>query len=373
MRTSTLSIYCLDMMKKVMVGCWFLFFISCTDPQQPDSFIEYYFPPINSTEWEEINFQNLGWDELDLEELLAWLPTQETRAFVILKDGKIVVEEYWGDNLIGIGPMNKNSIWYWASAGKTLTATLIGLAQEEELLSINDRSQKYLGSGWTSLPNNQEQEIRIHHHLSMTTGLDDAVQNPEKTSPENLIFKEEPGKRWAYHNAPYTLLDKVIERASGKDFQSFFKESLGDKIGMKGSWQKTGDNNVFYSDARSMAKFGLLLLANGKWDKEVIWESEYFKDLKNNSQSLNESYGYLTWLNGKNSFMLPQSQMVFSNSLVPSAPADMYQAIGKNGQFLMVIPSENMVVVRMGEAPGDLQVPFLLIQEIWDRLNPIID
>lgn len=71
---------------------------------------------------------------MKLAELLAWLPTQDTRAFIILKDGKLFVEEYWGENLTGLGQMNRDSFWYWASAGKTLTATLVGIAEEQKLL-----------------------------------------------------------------------------------------------------------------------------------------------------------------------------------------------------------------------------------------------
>ena len=370
--SSLLAQFSFHLVGKITVGCWLFFSSSCTEAQQPKNSGDLYFPPKESSVWDETNYQSLNWDGTALAELLSWLPTQDTRAFIILKDGKIVVEEYWGDKLTGLGPMDQNSFWYWASAGKTLTASLVGLAQEKNLLSIKDRTQEYLGSGWTSLENSQEREILILHQLSMTTGLDDGVANQDNTDPASLVFKSEAGTRWAYHNAPYTLLDKVLEKATGMKLQAFFEENLGSKIGMSGMWQKTGENQVFYSNARSMARFGLLLLANGKWDGERIWKSGYFEDLYSSSQDLNNSYGYLTWLNGKSSYMVPQSQMVFPISLIPQAPSDMYQAMGKNSQFLMIIPSQNMVVVRMGGAPGDLSVPFLLIRDIWDRLGPVI-
>ena len=365
-------IHQLQLAGKVIASCWILFFTSCVDAQQPSKAVNLYFPDSETSTWEEVNYQELNWDGTALAELLAWLPTQDTRAFIILKDGKIVVEEYWGSKLTGMGEMDQNSLWYWASAGKTLTAALVGIAQEQKLLSIKDRTQKFLGEGWTSLSNDQERDIRISHQLIMTTGLDDGVANRDDVNPSSLVFKAEAGTRWAYHNAPYTLLEKVVEKASGASYQNFFKNNLGEKIGMTGFWQQTGENNVFYSNARSMARFGLLLLANGYWKDQKIWSSRYFEDLHESSQKLNESYGYLTWLNGKNSYMVPQSQQVLPGSLIPQAPADMYQAMGKNGQFLMVIPSQNLVVVRMGGAPGDLPVPFLLLRDLWDRLAPVI-
>lgn len=309
---------------------------------------------------------------MELAKLLVWLPTQDTRAFIILKDGKIVVEEYWGNKLTGLGTMDQDSFWYWASAGKTLTAALVGIAQEEKLLSIYDRTDKYLGKGWTFLTSVQETDIKLIHQLTMTTGLDDRVENLDDTSRESLKYLAKPGSRWSYHNAAYTLLENVVINASGKTYQTYYEERIGKKIGMKGFWQLTGLNNVFYSDARSFARFGLLLLANGNWDGAKVWSSNYFTSLSESSQNLNLRYGYLTWLNGKSSYMVPGPQTVIPGMLVSEAPADMYQAMGKNGQFLMVIPSQNMVIVRMGGSGDNSLVPFLLIRDIWDKLNPVL-
>ena len=368
-----LSIYRIYLMKALLFG-WALFSSSCVDAQKSRNQTpsNLYFPPNESSLWESQSPDELGWDRQALDEFLEWLPTQETRALIILKDGKIVVEEYWGSKLTGTGGMDQNSFWYWASAGKTLTAALIGMAEQEKLLKISDRTQKYLGEGWTSMPTSQERNIRLEHHLTFTTGINDKVNNLDDTSPASFTYLAKPGSRWSYHNGTYTLLESVVEKASGKSFQAYFEEKLGKKIGMKGFWQQTGDNNVFYSDARSFARFGLLLLARGNWNGEQIWSGSYFDQLAQTSQELNKSYGYLTWLNGKASHMLPGSQTVIPGALVPSAPADMYQAMGKNGQFLMVVPSQNLVIIRMGGAPGNLPVPFFLIRQMWDRLSQII-
>lgn len=359
---------------QILIGCCVFFVFSCAEAQKPKPVPVpgLYFPPNESSIWEVSPLAELGWNQTALAEMLAWLPTQDTRAFIILKDGKIVVEEYWGSKLTGAGEMDQNSFWYWASAGKTLTAALVGIAQQKKLLSTNDRTQKFLGQGWTSMSNNQEREIRLIHQLSFTTGLDDKVTNLEDPSPANLKYLAKPGTRWSYHNAPYTLLEKVVENASGKNYQTYYKQNLGDKIGMKGFWQKTGFNNVFYSDARSFARFGLLMLAKGNWDGNTIWSGDYFEKMTQSSQNLNRSYGYLTWLNGKSSYMVPGSQTVIPGSITSQAPSDMYQAIGKNGQFLMVVPSQKLVIVRMGSSGGDSLVPLVLMREIWERFNKVI-
>ena len=106
-------------------------------------------------------------------------------------------------------------MWYWASAGKTLTGFTVGKAQEEGFLNIDQPSNLYLGEGWTSLDLEQENKITVKNHLTMTTGLDDGIANSDNTDPANLQYKAEVGTRWAYHNAPYTILDQLVESAVG--------------------------------------------------------------------------------------------------------------------------------------------------------------
>jgi len=116
----------------------------------------------------------------------------------------------------------------------------------------------------------------------------------------------------SYHNAALYLIGTSGSlRLLNKSYQSYFEDALGKKIGMKGFWQKSGFNNVFFSDARSFARFGLLLQAKGIWNGEKIWSSKYFEELSESSTDINRAYGYLTWLNGKSSYMLPQSQTIF--------------------------------------------------------------
>jgi hypothetical protein len=182
------------------------------------------------------------------------------------------------------------------------------------------------------------------------------------------------GTRWAYHNAPYTLLDKVVEEASAQSYQQFFNTEVRNKTGIVGIWLKSDFNNVLYSNVRSMARFGLLLLNHGKWDQtEILKDTAYLRQMTNSSQSLNPSYGYLTWLNGKSKMMAPGSQIVFNTSLAPNAPADMYAAMGKNGQLINVVPSMNLVMVRVGDVPGDNgEVPITFNNDIWLYLNKVI-
>lgn len=324
-----------------------------------------YYPPNNSATWDTMSAASMGYCTDSINALYDFLEQNDTKAFILLKDGKIVLEKYFGTFTI-------DSNWYWASAGKTLTAVLVGIAQQNNLLSINDTTSKYLGSGWTSCTQAQEDNITIRHQLSMTTGLDDGVANADCTQPNCLQYKADAGTRWAYHNGSYTLLDSVLQYATGNSINQLVNSWVKNPTGMNGIYIQQGSNKVYFSTARSMARFGLLLLSKGKWNgTAVLSDTNYYNSMVNTSQSMNPSYGYLTWLNGKSSYMVPQAQLVFPGSLNVDAPADMFAALGKNAQLLNVVPSENIVWVRMGEVPpgsgGLVSPPFN--NDIWQRIN----
>lgn len=326
-----------------------------------------YFPPISSSAtWDTLSPKSLGWCTEKVDSLYDFLGHEQSKAFIVLKDGKIVLEKYFGT-------FTQDSVWYWASAGKTITAFLVGKAQEESKLKLSDTSSKYLGKGWTSATSTQEDKITIRHQLTMTSGLDDGVSDNHCTLPICLQYLKDAGTRWAYHNAPYTLLEKVIENATGENLNVYTQNKLKIKTGITGLWSKVDYNNIFFSKARSMARFGLLIQNKGIWDKDtLLYDTAYIHQMLNTSQTLNNSYGYLWWLNGKSSYMLPTTQFVFSGYLAPFAPSDMFAAIGKNGQILSIAPSKGLIWIRMGESASTTEVSTDLCNRIWEQLNKVL-
>ena len=325
-----------------------------------------YFPPNTSNQWDTLSVDELGWCNNYVDSLYDYLDANNTKAFILMKDGKIVLEQYFDG-------FQQDDFWYWASAGKTLTAFSIGMAQQQGVLDINDTTSEFLGTGWTSLTPAQEEKITIKHQLSMTSGLDDFSEF-ECTADSCLTYLADAGTRWAYHNGPYTLLTDVLEEASGQSANVFVTQNIKNPTGMDGFYLNQGFfNKVFTSTPRSMARFSLLMLNNGNWNgTQVMTDANYFSEMVNSSQNLNEAYGYLWWLNGKNSFMLPGSQVVFPGKLIPNAPDDTYAALGKNGQFINVTPSKGLTWIRMGDAPNNLPVPYLMNDEIWALLNGLM-
>lgn len=319
-----------------------------------------YFPPLNSDEWLTTDANSLGWCTDKEHALDHFLDSTGTKSFIILIDGKIVKESYYNE-------ANATSIWYWASAGKSLTSMLIGMALEKGLLGIQDKSSDYLGKGWTSATLEQENNITIWNQLTMTTGLEVVGEDEDCTDPSCMAYHSPAGTRWDYYNATYRLLHNVISAASGKTINEFTTKELGEKIGMKGLWS----DHIFYSNARAMARYGLLALNNGKWDAVTLLnDMNYLQAMKNTSQNLNKSYGYLWWLNGKESFMLPTSQLVFNKTLIGNAPSDLYCALGKNDQKIYVIPSEKMVIIRMGEDGGQITGALSAYDDkLWQKIN----
>jgi CubicO group peptidase (beta-lactamase class C family) len=257
---------------------------------------------------------------------------------------------------------------------------VVGIAQEEGLVDIQDKTSDYLGAGWTSAPPEKEAQITLWHQLTMTTGLDDTF-TPTPTEPDPntctdpacLNYLVNAGTRWAYHTGPYRLLQDVVAQASGQTINQYTKTRVLDRTGMKGLWVA----DVFYSRPRDMARYGLLTLAEGVWDGDtILHDAAYFNAMTHTSQPFNKSYGYLWWLNGQSSFMLPGLQLVIPGKMVANAPDDMFAALGKNDQKIHVVPSKGWVIVRMGNAAGFTNaggdaVPIVFDNAMWDYLNKL--
>lgn len=328
--------------------------------------VDYYFPPVSGDEWDTYSFEDVGWCDDQLPALLNYLDEQATKAFIVTVDGKIVIEEYFGT-------FTADSVWLWNSAGKSLTSVLVGIAEQESLLNLDDPASDYLGQGWTSCSSEDEDLITIRHQLMMTSGLDDGVEDPYCTDPACLTCIAVPGERWAYHNGPYTNLDGVISAATGMSLNMWVFNRITQPTGITGVFFPFGYNNVFISKPRSLARFGSLALNQGNWNGTQIVNSTYAQTMVQPSQNLNESYGYLWWLNGQDSFMLPGTQFVFNGSAMPNVPDDAYAALGKDGQILLVVPSMNLTMVRMGTfADNSLLISNILANNIWPYLEALM-
>jgi CubicO group peptidase (beta-lactamase class C family) len=334
-----------------------------TPPSNPNESM--YFPPNTATAWDTKAISSLGWNQSAVQPLKDYLIQKRTKSFMILVNGRIVMEEYFNGH-------SKDSTWQWNSAGKTLVSATTGIAQQEGLLNINNKASQYLGTGWTSEPLAKENLITSRNLLTMTSGINDASELIIKA---NLTYLADAGARWSYHNVFQKLMD-VVAGASNQSFESYFNSKIKNKIGMDGYWNNGLIFKIYHSNTRSMARFGLLALNKGKWNTEQVINESFFTESITPSQNINPSYGYLWWLNGKTSSMIPGGQTVYQGSLVPNAPQDMYAAMGAEDQRIYVIPSKNMVVIRMGNASDPANPSFALSgfdNELWQKINAVIN
>lgn len=206
----------------------------------------------------------------------------------------------------------------------------------------------------------------------MTSGLYDNPPPPcdnEDTAKACLTYTADAGTRWSYHTGAYKKVQDVVATAVGQNYNTVTNNWVEAFTGMSGIWVQ----QMYYSKARDMARFGLLNLHKGIWQADtVLKDSVYFNAMVNTSQNLNKAYGYLWWLNGKSSLMTPGSQIVFPGTLMSNAPNDMYAALGKNDQKIYVVPSQQLVVIRQGNTAGGFNLAASAFDNVlWDYINKL--
>ncbi|MCO4764557.1 MAG: serine hydrolase [Myxococcales bacterium] len=314
-----------------------------------------YFPPLSSDAWLTTSAASANLDESKLSELVAFVGQNRTTAFVILHRGKIVVEQYWE----GWGTHTSEPMF---SATKSLTSVLIGIAIDKGLLTLDQSVTSIVGAGWSGASKTQEAAITVRHLLVMTSGLQDS---------KALKYVTAAGTAWDYNTKAYYVLGDILEKLTGSRTQ-FTDTHLWKKIGMRDSqWVNLllGSVKTMKSSARDMARFGMLVLAKGAWNGQVVVKSAYLAEATASSQTLNPAYGLLFWLNGDGGYTLPKLAPK-KGTMIPSAPTDMISALGAKDKKIYIVPSLELVVVRHGDAATSKALAGSSFDhELWKRLS----
>lgn len=323
-----------------------------------------YFP-VAGQEWSTVDPEAVGWDKGELDVALEFAIQNRSTGVVVLHDGKIMAERYRDldrvpaelkQRLIVRTDDRGRAIEDVASCQKSVVSVLVGMAKYKQLLELDASVGTYLGSGWSKASLEQESQIQIRHLLTMTSGL-----------TEQGAFQAAAGTRWKYNTGMYAKLMDVLSKVTNKDRNQLTREWLTEPLGMSDSdWVKrklvgarTTNQYGFATSARDLARFGLLMLADGNWDGNVlVHDKQYLSESITTSQKQNPFYGYLWWLN-RNEFE-PNGQKP-----VLAAPRDMFVAKGKGNRRCWVVPSLGLVVTRLGAPPPDART---FDQEFWKRL-----
>jgi CubicO group peptidase (beta-lactamase class C family) len=285
-------------------------------------------------------------------------PKSLTAAFVVVYKGQIVSERYGED------AHRDMQLESW-SMGKSITATLIGLLIEEGALALDQPAPVPAWQG----EDDPRKPITVRHLLNMSSGIHFvAPRDPDYSEdmgyPDHMFIytgavdafefsyskplQFPPGTEGRYRNSdPLTLgyLVKKIVTERGESYLTFPQRALFDRIGIRkqvletdpyGHFLLTGDD---YGTARNWARLGLLYLRDGVWLGERLLPEGFAKFVSTPAPGWKEPvYGGLFWVNGKGDYALPK---------------EAYYMAGAGGQTTFVVPSHDLVIVRMGHFRGD--------------------
>ena len=317
-------------------------------------------------------------DVLDLAE------AHNTTGLIVQQGAATLVEQYWpprgdvlGVQLLADGRTREDV----ASAQKSVTSVLIGMAVARGLVDLDASVSGYVGDGWTHADAGAERAITVRHLLTMTSGLDDRL---------NVVAP--PGTRWDYNlGAAYHTVKRVIAEATDADLTTISREWLFDPLGMgETEWMRRPlpaelndamrpfvsypDGTAFeglVTSARDLVRFGeavLELCRTG--DGPLAQCAAYMWEALSPSTELNPAYGFLWWLNGQAWRLAPRLPDRIEGPLIPDAPDDLVAMLGAQGRALYVVPSADLVVVRIGGDPGDgVAAGGRFGEQLWSRLR----
>lgn len=277
---------------------------------------------------------------------------QRTRAIVILYDGQIVAEKY-------APGFTKDTRMYGWSMAKSFTAALIGTLVQQGKLNVNQAAPV---PEWSDLKDPRH-TITLQNLLQQTSGIDFKEDYTKASDVTNMLYKQddmaayvashslahEPGTVFNYSSGNSNILSRIIRQSVNENsYASFPFTALFYRVGMYHTSFEPDASGTYVGSsyinatARDYARFGLLYYNDGVWNGERILPEGWVKQTQT-SPAVNtlKNYGYQFWLNGfddKN-----PSQRAY-----PDVPTDMFYCDGYGYQFIYIIPSKKLVVVRLG-------------------------
>lgn len=294
-----------------------------------------------------------AWASADFDELDAFISSTNGTGFAVVEAGTLVHEWYRDETSA------RRDI---ASAQKSVLSLLVGRAVVDGHFATDTKVDDLIGNGWTT--HGETAGITVRNLLTMTSGLDD-----------ELDVVAAPDAVWLYSGAFAVLFDVLVE-ATGRELDDLATDWLFGPAG-------AGTAAFYERRTNQFAPTGMVasisdLTSIGTWivdqtDQQrdqpyAAWLRASFEA----DQDLNDSYGSLWWLNGKESFVLPgPSGRSQPGPLIPSAPADMVAALGKDDQKLYVSRDLSLVVVRVGDraVPEARQALSSFDDQLWSMLT----
>lgn len=267
-------------------------------------------------------------------------------SFLIIKDQKLVLEEYFFG-------YDGTQLHYINSCTKSITSLLLGITLERHKKLDVDKPVFNFFPQYDSLLTPEKEKITLKHVLTMTSGLpeddDFEIHNPNDLVRQmlNQPLESFSGEKFKYNNNGTNLIGCIINALEKKQADEFAKEVLFNKLGvLEFIWDKENSvlqcHNGLHMYPRDMAKIGLLVLNNGSWNGNQIVPKEWIdiSTKPNVAESEFFDYGYQWWYRSKH------NKPWWNNPIRGGKTEhDMALALGYGGQFIMIIRDLNMAIV----------------------------
>jgi CubicO group peptidase (beta-lactamase class C family) len=286
---------------------------------------------------------------------------QEFHSIMIIRHGCVVAEGWWY-------PWSPGYHQQLYSLSKSFTGTAIGIAIDEKRLKLDDPVIGFFPAEQPSSISTNLAALKVRHLLSMSVGQEkDSILTLEHT-PAGTTWEEtflalpviyEPGTRFLYNSGASYMLSSIIKKVTGHSAHEYLKPRLYDPLGITGAtWTENGEGvNMGASNLRirteDIGKLGQLYLRQGQWNGRRLVSREWVElatkkeiDTGKNDSSWGYGYGFQFWLN----------------------PAGGFRADGAYGQYSMVFPDKDTVVVITSES-ADKETT---MHTVWDHLYPAL-
>jgi CubicO group peptidase (beta-lactamase class C family) len=321
-------------------------------------------PAVPGAQWQVVPPASVGLSATALDSIAETARQGKSNCLVVVRHGRIAGEWYFN----GTSQSTTQDVF---SVTKSIASTLVGIAQDDGDLRIRDSASRWV-TEWRGTP---AQAVTVRDILSNDSGREWSptidynllLRAPDRTAfAIGLGQPQPPGKVWAYNNSAIQTLQRVLQRATGQDVAAYANQRLFAPLGMTSTAMTrdlAGNAQMFEgvrSNCRDLARFGLLMLRNGRWgDQRVVSAGWVARATGASSTVMNAGYGYLWWLNRYGVLAGPLTPMTREQAidpatprqrLVPDAPARTYWAIGLGNQIVQVDPGTDTVVVRLGTA-----------------------
>jgi CubicO group peptidase (beta-lactamase class C family) len=308
----------------------------------------------------------------DMSSLLNYLKAHNSTGFIIIEDGKVLVDQVWpapaDDRVFANFVYGQTSdgalLEDVASQQKSFVAVLAAIAIDKGLLNIDSPVSAYLGQGWSKASPEREAAIKVIDVLTMSSGLD-----------EKFGYAAPPGTVFLYNTPVYAITKQIVSAAAKQPLETITRDWLTTPTGMKDTaWRRrpaalasVGNDTGLVTTPRDVARFGLMALRGGvAEDGARVVSQTQLQALFTRSAS-NPAYGRLWWLNG-GAYTVRALAGRSEGPLIPAAPADLVGALGAFDRRLYVVPSRKLVVVRTGAAANDPAFD----QQLWLRLMKVL-